>query len=215
MIGNISTLEKIIIFLVVGVIVIGAFCIVKKGSDDKNTDKKNDDKETSDNKEIIAVDIPNGAGVIGFHIHHMGMEMEPHYIIKSTEKGVYLKLSNTSPDDWTMMDEDDSDNDGSKEYFKYADIVKDCESGEVVFIEDDTVIKELEDFIVQVGAVGWDGYNEHVSRPGVLDAGDSYDLYMEFSDGETVTVNGYNACPMGFDELRMKVMEIFDRYFEY
>ena len=229
MIGNISTIEKIVIVLLIASIVICFLYLRNKGFDSKNTDNKKsgneisdnnktdngkDNIETSDKNEIKPVDIPNDARLIGFHIHHMGMAMEPHYIIKLTEKGVYLKLTNTSPDDWTMKDDVD-EKDGDSEYFRFADVVKECESGEVVFLENDEVVKELEAFIVKIGAISWDGYNESVSMPGVLDAGDIYDLYMEFSDGTTVTVHGYNSCPRGFSELKMKTVEIFDMYFEY
>ena len=231
MIGNITTIEKIIIILLVVSIVIGFFFfryrslndkkiengkLDKELSNKKDNNDKNSDKDNSDKNEILSVEIPKGARLTGFHINHIGMAMEPHYVIKSTEKGVYLKLTNMSPDDWIMTEGDGfKEDEGNGKYFRFADVVKDCESGEIVFLEDDTVVKELEEFIVKVGAISWDGYNEHVSMSGILDAGDSYTLYMEFSDGTTVSVYGYNSCPIGFDELRMKTVEIFDRYFEY
>ena len=63
--------------------------------------------------------------------------------------------------------------------------------------------------IEELGARSWDGFNESVQLRGVLDAGDSYSLFLEYSDGSTVKVYGYNTCPKGFDELKLKIMNIF------
>ena len=51
--------------------------------------------------------------------------------------------------------------------------------------------------------------------PDVTDSGDSYRLYLELTDGTTVTVDGYNAKPAGFPELLYRVEEIFHENRDY
>ena len=194
------------------------YYINKTISNKKINNEKVVKKPVSDDKnDIEPIDIPEGVRLTGFYINHIGMAMEPHYIVKTTENGTCLKITNLSPDDWQMSDlvVDGENKNTSDKYFKFADVVLDIEYGNVVLLEDDKVVKELEKVIEKVGALGWDGYNEHVSMDGVLDAGDSYNLYMEFSDGKTVTMYGYNSCPKGFDELMLTVITIFDNNCSY
>ena len=51
--------------------------------------------------------------------------------------------------------------------------------------------------------------------PGVLDSGDCYNLYLELSDGTTVTVYGYNTAPKAFDDFYMEVVDVFQNNSDY
>ena len=155
-----------------------------------------------------------GVRLTGFHIHHQGMAMEPYYIMREIDSVIYMKETNCAPDDWCMLDEENSrhrDRSDIATYLGFADVLKDCEYGHVYKLEDRKPIEELEQLIEELGAKSWDGFNKSVQRRGVLDAGDSYSLFLEFSDGSTVKVYGYNACPEGFGELQLKIVKIFSK----
>ena len=133
---------------------------------------------------VKEVPFPEDAELNYFMIHHEGMAMEPYYILKRSEKHIYLKYVTMDPEE--LNDED-----------------------LVELQEDDPLIKELKESIVQYGALGWDGYHEKVSGKGVLDSGDSYHLKIELSDGTSVTVYGYNTCPAGFESLLEQATDLF------
>lgn len=135
-------------------------------------------------EEIIAVSFPENANLMYFCINHQGMAMEPYYILKATEKGTYMKFMSLNPEE------------------------QQTDMAEEVW-EDSVFIEKLEEAIVQCGALGWDGYDEKVSRKGVMDSGDSYELRIELSDGTTVNMRGYNTCPAGFESLLGQVRELF------
>lgn len=134
-----------------------------------------------------------GVRLTCFIINHQGMEREPYYVIKEIDSKLYMQIScNDLYDEGIFEDINVFDeNDGPFKVIDYS------------------FIQELEKVIYETGAINWDGYNESVSISGILDVGDSYTLYMEFSDGTTVNVYGYNTYPDGFDILRGKVFEIF------
>ena len=148
------------------------------------------------------VTLSEGARLTGMYINHQGMAMEPHYTLKAMEDGIYMKYSYSSPLDT------------GGHYLDYADSVQDYEQAVLTLLTDETPLLELEAAVLDVGALEWDGYDVHKSEPGVSDSGDSYTLYLEFSDGNTVTVKGYNACPDGFETLLSQVMDIFFTYCE-
>ena len=141
---------------------------------------------------------------------HQGMATEPYYILNTTDTGIWMKITNQSPEisqmdsgtDIRLLEE-------NWQYFGFANTVLDCENASIVLLENTSSVRELEDAIVQSGALGWDGYEEHRSKKGVEDAGDTYVLFLKLSDGTTVKVHGYNACPEGFNELLGCVMKIF------
>ena len=93
--------------------------------------------------------------------------------------------------------------------------MKDAEYASLVKLEDDVLLRRLEESIVKYGALGWDGFNESESMPEVADSGTSYSLYLELSDGTAVTAHGYNVCPAGFDELYGEIAEIFQNNSDY
>lgn len=155
-----------------------------------------------------------GVRLTGFHIHHQGMEREPYYIMREIDSVIYIKQTDCAPDDWCMLEVENSrhrDKSDVATYLGFADVLKDCEYGYMYKVTDRKPIEELESFIEEIGAKSWDGFNESVSLKGVLDAGDSYSLFLEFSDGSTVKVYGYNACPKGFCELKHKAQEVFQK----
>ena len=135
-------------------------------------------------EEIIPVSFPENASLIYFCINHQGMAMEPYYILKATDDGTYMKFMSLNPEE------------------------QQTDMAEEVW-EDSVFIEKLEEAIVQCGALGWDGYDEKVSRKGVMDSGDSYELRIELSDGTTVNMRGYNTCPAGFESLLGQVRELF------
>ena len=160
--------------------------------------------------EIVPVPFPEGATLTAFHLHHVGMMMEPYYILTTTEDGTYMKITNLSPQDWQMVDgEDLSGWTDASAYLAFADTVKACESASLVLLEDDASIKALEEAIAASGALAWNGYDESRKMKGVLDSGDRYVLYLELSDGTTVTMKGYNISPAGLAQLHSRTEEIF------
>lgn len=153
-----------------------------------------------------------GVRLTGFHINHQGMAMEPYYIMREIDSVIYMKETNCAPDDWCMLEVENSchrDKSDVATYLGFADVLKDCEYGCIYKLTDRKPIEELEQLIEEIGARSWDGFNESVERRGVMDAGDSYSLFLEYSDGSTVKVHGYNTCPEGFGDLKLKIMNIF------
>ena len=133
-----------------------------------------------------------GVRLTGFVINHQGMASEPYYVIKEVNSKLYMQLAyGYSYEEGSFGLNGFDENEGTYKIVDYSDI------------------QELEYVIDETGAKSGDGFNKSVSRRFVLDSGDSYTLYMEFSDGTTVNVYGYNTYPNGFDILRGKVLEIF------
>ena len=161
--------------------------------------------------EISPVPIPEGVKVTGLFITHQGMRAGRCYMLQATDDGVIMKISNELPDSHRMTkDEDISTISSNDKYFRFIDTVKDCEYASSVSLKDDAPLREIEGAIAENGVLAWDGYNQNDPMEGVLDSGDSYQLYLELSDGSTVTVNGYNACPAGFRPLLRTVQKVFE-----
>ena len=171
---------------------------------------------TTEAEEITPVEFPEGVTLTGFYMNQMGMARAPYYIMKVTESGTYMKISDLSPDDYLMWKDEDSEPlEQPSEYFGYIETVKDIEYASHAKLEDDKVIRQMEESIVKYGSLGWDGYSEKEDMPGVLDSGDSYNLYLELSDGTTVTMQGYNTCPAGFHNLYGEIVKIFEANSDY
>lgn len=167
-------------------------------------------------KEITPVEFSEGVTLTVFFMNRMGMAREPYYIMKVTESGTYMKISDLSPDDYNMWKDGEPENpEQPAEYFGYIETVKDIEYASHVKLEDESLIRRMEEIVVTYGALGWDGFCEREDMPGVLDSGNSYDLYLELSDGTTVTVDGYNSAPKGFNEFYMEMVEIFRNNSDY
>ena len=166
--------------------------------------------------EVTPMPLPDGARLKHLYITHQGMRGGAYYILKATDAGTYMKLSNIAPDDWRMLDGEDMDSLGDNgQYLGFGDTVKDCERASLVLLEDDGPMQELEEAIANTGALGWDGFRKSLAMPDVTDSGDSYRLYLELTDGTTVTVDSYNAKPAGFPELLYRVEEIFHENRDY
>lgn len=181
----------------------------------QNIDPNNKDFSAVE-PEAIPMPLPDGARLKHFYITHQGMQSGSYYILKTTDAGTYMKITNLRPNDWEMLDGEDVSSLGEHvEYLGFADTVKDCERASLVLLEDDTPVQKLEEAIARSGALGWDGFRKHVSMADVKDSGDSYQLYLELSDGTAVTVDSYNANPAGFNELLRQTEEIFHANKDY
>ena len=116
-----------------------------------------------------------------------------------------MKISTVDPTDSRMAEEDTE----TSEYLSSADTVLDCERASLVRLSDDSLVRQLEQFIADAGALDWDGFCKRVAMPDVADSGDRYILYLELTDGTTVTMDSYNARPAGFSELYRQTEELF------
>ena len=141
--------------------------------------------------------IPEGVELTGFYLHHEGMVMEPYYILKVTNKGTFMKVTNHISEE---------------NYFLFAVTILEEETACLRLLTDKTAVEKLEEIISEAGAVGWNGFNETVSKKNASDAGDRYQLYMEFSDESTVSVYGYNTCPDGFEIFLNQASKLFEEY---
>ncbi len=181
---------------------------------DGNTGETKD--STTEQNEIVPIGFPEGVTLTGFYMNQMGMARTPYYIMKVTESGTYMKITDLSPDDYHMWKDGETENlEQPEEYFGHIETVKDIEYASHIKLGDETLIRQLESSIEKYGALGWDGFSQRKDMPGVLDAGDIYDLYLELSDGTTVTMHGYNTCPQGFDELYGEIVNIFQSNSDY
>lgn len=171
---------------------------------------------TTEEAKITPVEFSEGVTLTGFFMNRMGMAREPYYIMKVTESGTYMKISDLSPDDYNMWKDGEPENpEQPAEYFGYIETVKDIEYASHVKLEDESLIRKMEEIVVTYGALDWDGFYVCEDMPGVLDSGNRYNLYLELSDGTTVTVDGYNSAPKGFDEFYMEMVEIFRNNSDY
>lgn len=172
------------------------------------------DKKTNNVTEIAPMDFPEGVTLTGFYMTHQGMAMEPYYILRVKDDGIYLKTTNVSPANLQITFGMTRNNDIEAEYFGDIDTVKDSEYASLTVV-DEAVVRELEQAIVEWGALSWDGFSESRSMDGVLDAGDTYKLFLMLSDGSTVSVHGYNARPKHWSDLALRVIEIFEAHHDY
>ena len=161
--------------------------------------------------EVIArVELPEGVKLSGFYMNHSGMRMNPYYILKTTDSGTYMKITDKCPEDYWMYSEESAESlIQPAEYFGYVETVREDERASLVCLEDESVIHQLEECIAKYGALGWDGYDKSKAMPNVTDSGDNYNLYLELSDGTTVKMHGYNTSPSGFRELYQEAVQIF------
>ena len=159
------------------------------------------------------IPIPDGVCLTEFYISEQGMAMQPRYMMKKSNDGVYMKISNLESNCLQMLEGEDSCDFDDRLLF--IDVVKDCEHASSVKLSDDAPVRELEKVIAESGSLSWDGYNKHKSMRGVLDSGDSYELYMSFSDKSTVNVNSYNSHPANWNMLMGRVKEIFESHADY
>lgn len=175
------------------------------------------------NVKTNTVVLSEDAKLVGFFMTHQGMAMGPYYILRKTDDGWMMKISNEEPDGYRMTEDGEAYDckgvsglspEQEAHYFGFVNTIKDCEHASLVESDDDTV-KKLFDAIRACGALGWDGYSVSKSMDGVLDAGDRYRLFALFSDGSTVTVDSYNACPAAWSDLYTKVRDIFEEKADY
>lgn len=167
-------------------------------------------------KPITPIALEEGTHLTGMYLTQQGMARMPYYIMRTTSNGTYMKISDLSPDDYNMWKDDDGEAaEQPSEYFGYIDTVKDVEYASLISLDDESLIRQLEEIIEKYGALGWDGFNESDSMPEVLDSGNRYDLYLELSDGTTVTVNGYNAAPNGFHDFYGEIVNVFSTNSDY
>lgn len=185
------------------------------GRENRDTDP-GDEALSAIEAEIRPTPLPDGVRLKHFYITHQGMRGGGYYILKTTDVGTYMKISNMGPNDWRMLDGEDMDSLGDNaQYLGFGDTVKDCERASLVLLDDDGPMRELEEAIANAGVLGWDGFRKSLAMPDVADSGDIYKLYLELTDSTTVTVDSYNAKPAGFPELMYRVEEIFHENRDY
>ncbi|MBQ2271540.1 MAG: hypothetical protein II335_07115 [Firmicutes bacterium] len=155
--------------------------------------------------EVSPTPLPEGVHLRHLHITHQGMRSGPYYMLKTTDHGTYMKISTMDPTDSRMAEKDTE----TSEYLSSADTVLDCEHASLVLLQEDTLVRQLEQFIADAGALEWDGFYKSVSMPDVADSGDRYILYLELTDGTTVTMDSYNVRPAGFSDLYRRTEELF------
>lgn len=175
------------------------------------------DSGTSQVPEVIVPrELPEGVSLTGLFMNETGMRMMPYYILKTTDDGTYMKITDHCPEDYFSYGGESSDGViQPAQYFGYVETVRDDEYASLIKLQDDTLIRKLEECIAKYGALGWDGYEKSVAMPDVLDSGTNYQLYLELSDSTKVKVHGYNACPAGFKELLHEVTDIFQENSDY
>ena len=167
-------------------------------------------------KPIVPIELPEGTKLTGMYLNQQGMMKMPYYIMKSTESGTYMKITDLAPDDYEMWKDADTDSlEQPAAYFGFVESVIDIEYASLIHLEDESLIRQLEELVEKYGVLAWDGFHESDSMPGVLDSGNSYNLYLEFSDGTTVTVDGYNAAPKGFHDFYSETAKIFQNNSDY
>lgn len=160
------------------------------------------ENEHINEKEVIAVPMPEAVCITGFYIHHEGMAMEPYYLYTVTPDGAYMKMTDTDPLVWECYEDGEG-------YLAYSDTIKEEEHASLILVKEEQMIQKLEDAIVASGALGWDGYDRKVSKKGETDKGDWYVMYLCLSDQTTIEMKGYDVCPAGFELLLQTVVELF------
>ena len=174
------------------------------------SDKTWDDKKMSIiESEIIAEPFPEGVRLKNFYITHQGMEMEPYYLLKTADAGFFMKTTDIRPYDERILGSGSYAALDSAKYFAFADTVKECERADLIQTKDDKALCALEKAIAGTGALNWNGYFKNISGTGVSDSGDRYEMYIELSNGITVSMDSYNICPAGFMKLLKEVSDIF------
>lgn len=159
--------------------------------------------------EITPVPFPENAEIEILYMHYCGMAMGSHYILKKTDKGVFMKISSDSPDSYEMTMDKEGRQTTEESYSEFADIVKECEIAKSVRLSDNSAPTEIKELAEKYGALGFNG-NYHTNTPsGMLDGGDSYTFYMKLSDGMTVEMSGYNSVPDGYRDFSTEVQKIF------
>lgn len=171
-----------------------------------------------------AIELSEGATLSGFYMSHQGMAMEPYYILRVTADDCFMKITNEEPTGYRMTEDGDEppkiggegslDSEREKKYFGFVNTIKDCEHASLI-AADKTIVEELENIVLEEGVLNWDNYTKSKSEFGVQDSGDSYDLFVLFSDGTTVTVDSYNSCPKGWDNFFGKVRDLFEENADY
>lgn len=161
------------------------------------------------------VELSEGATLTGLFMTHQGMAVGPYYILRIDGDNRYMKITGEAPDGYRMTEDMDTiPSDEEFHYFGFVDEIKGCERASLVQA-DETIVKQLTDVIIQSGALNWNGYSKHRSMEYVDDAGDSFGLFLTFSDGSTVKVDSYNSAPDGWTDFYNKVSDIFEANADY
>ena len=163
-----------------------------------------------------SVKIPENSHLVNFLMFRQGMAMEPYYMVTTSDNGVFFKISNRNPlflSDCIRSENIDIPKDSRPN--AYGDRVFDCEKASLIRLDGNGLLMKLEKLIEDSGAMLWDGFNKRRVLLNVSDSGTSYTLFMEFSDGTTVRVNGYDARPEGFEKLLGDVQTLFEKHEDY
>lgn len=160
--------------------------------------------------EITPVPFPEGAEIDILYMHYCGMAMGSHYILKRTDKGVFMKISTSAPDSYEMTKDITYIQSKEQIYSDFADTVKENEYGKSVRLTDDSAIKQIKELAQKYAALTYNGSFHASDIPGMLDGTESHTFYMKLSEGTAVEMSGYNCSPNGYRDFSVAVMRIFE-----
>ena len=142
------------------------------------------------------VPLPEGETLTALHLTRQGMRGGMYYIVAVEGEEIFFKITNLIHYD-------------EKYRFVADKKVLENEMSTICSTKDTAALRAIEEVLIDCGTVGWDGFYEEISRPGVADAGDIYNVYLQFSRGSSVSVHGYDICPDRFMEMFNRIVEIF------
>lgn len=148
---------------------------------------------------VEPIPFPEDATLTGLYLSVQGEMMRPYYILYVENGTAYMKITDLNPAE------------ESSSYFAFADTVREDETAHLVQLTDQAPIREIESWINEFHVLNWDGFHEHKTYRNRLDGDMICDLYLELSDGTTVTVYGYNVAPNGFYDFSARVTELFEQ----
>lgn len=144
------------------------------------------------------VPLPEGETLTALHMTRQGMRSGLHYILAVEDEEIFFKITNMHPY-------------GEEHRFNAKDNLDERAKCRVASKKDTQALREIEEVLVECGTVGWDGFNEELIRKNVTDTGERYEVYLRFSGGSTVSVYGIDTCPDRYNEMFMRITEIFHR----
>ncbi|MBQ8836132.1 MAG: hypothetical protein IJ002_01325 [Clostridia bacterium] len=143
------------------------------------------------------VPLPEGETLTALHLTRQGMRGGMYYIMSVEGEEIFFKITNLIHYD-------------KKYRFTAHKRVLENEISTICSTKDTAALRAIEEVLVDCGTVGWDGFNEEISRPGVADSGDIYNVYLQFSGGSSVSVYGYDIFPDRFMEMHRRIAKIID-----
>ena len=167
------------------------------------------------------VPLPEGVTLTGLKFNQSGSWMGPWFTLRKTEDGFEARIG-YSQLFWEEMDGADYE---TEAYWVNGSTVREEEQRAAEGDYSDRVsrvhcseveVAELLDSLLAYNVLSWDGFDESESAPpGVLDMDDRFDFRLLFSDGSTVSAEGYNCVPPGFNEVSRLLYDFFTAREDY